>query len=516
MTLNSLDASASKDKARTPKNGAIIALILVAVMGFTLLGSISGPGWAPTPLTASLTVQRADTSIGSRALTAPQGSYETSVEVVTIKLTDEVSVLASVYRPIGAPGKRPGMVFLHGAGTATHRQFEPHARAIASTGIVTIVPDKRLDTYTTAERDYVAMARDYRASGEYLQSLPEIDRTKVGYYGESEGAYIASIIAGSYPDSAFLILVSAPVVPPREQATYATDNYLRNTHVPEPLLTIIPRGLGPQMPGGVLSYADFDVRPYLERVKAPVFMAYGTGDTSMPIVQGAQQVIADIAKNGNSAYTVRYYANANHGIKVNQQIVPAFLRDVSRWTAGLPDTAKAEPRVAGEQPVQQFLAEPPPKPKWYADGDMIVIGLLAGPAMVVALPLLGLATGGITRLVRGRRGERAMGVSRAATWTLLRTSSAAALAAIGAWVLYIAYIVTVANLAVNYRTNALAVDGGWAVTRMAAIIAVAALIFAVRALIQTHRDPVRLPVWLAITLLGLLGGRVSGSLCVRL
>lgn len=501
MTQSSSDDSASR---RLPANWGSVTLWLVAVFGLTLLGNFSGPGWSPTPLSASITVQTADTTIGSPALTPPPGTYEVEREIVDVRLAPDVSVKASIYRPKGAPGTRPGLVFLHGAGSATHLHFEPHARALASAGIVAMVPDKRMDTYTTAERDYFAMATDYHTSTDYLRALPEVDDAQVGVYGESEGAYIASIIAGRNPETAFLILVSAPVVPPREQAVYATDNYLRNTQVPQALLNVIPRGLGAQFPGGILNYADFDVRPYQRHITAPVFMAYGTGDTSMPVIQGAEQVISDIARAGNSKYTVRYYDGADHGIKVNTQLVPEFLRDLARWIDGLPETAAASPRIAGAQPVQRFLAEPPPQPRWYASGDMMLYGVLLGPALALAGPLFG---GMAYLLPRRRSGEEA--ISRAGTATLLRLSCAAALAAAGAWVLYAAYIANVANLALNYRTNALAVDGGWVITRLAAIFAVLVLVLAGRALGQTHRAPVALPLWLSITLLGLLGGALA-------
>src|SRR5699024_7772246 len=64
--------------------------------------------------------------------------------------------------------------------------------------------------------------------------------TQVGIYGESEGAWIAPIAAVAEPGVAYLVLVSAPIVPPREQFAFATDSYLRNVGVPEALLRAIP------------------------------------------------------------------------------------------------------------------------------------------------------------------------------------------------------------------------------------------------------------------------------------
>ncbi|MDO5699992.1 MAG: acyl-CoA thioester hydrolase/BAAT C-terminal domain-containing protein [Bowdeniella nasicola] len=480
------------------------------VVLLSLLGSASGPGWRPSPLTAQITTQSTDTTIGSSALTPPVGSYEVTREVVEVPLTPEVTIKASIYRPEGAPGLRPGMIFLHGAGTATHLRFEPHARALASAGIVTMVPDKRMDTYTVSSRNYLAMADDYERSADLLRSDPQVNPAAVGVYGESEGAYVAPLVAARYPATAFLVLVSAPVVPPREQATFATDVYLRNTGVPRALLTVIPRGLGPQFPGGSLAYADFDVSAYQRQLTCPVFMAYGTADPSMPIVQGALQVIGDLAAAGNADYTVRYYADANHGIKVDDVIVPAFLRDVARFVGGLPLTAGAEPKIAGDQPLQQFQAEPPPRPRWYASGDMIVIGLLAGPIISASAPLVGVVLAGASALMRRwglrRHGEPSRRVRGPVVAVLLRLSIAASLAAFAAWVLYLAYLATVGTLAVNYETSPLAVDGGWVVTRLAGILAAFVFVLAVRAVHRHLRGEDRLSVPVALTIAGSLLG----------
>ena len=91
---------------------------------------------------------------------------------------------------------------------------------------------------------------------------------------------------------------------------------------------------------------------------------------------------------------------------------------------------------------------------------------------------------------------------------MYRLSGAAALGAAAAWVLYFAYLVTVAQLATNYNTDPIAVDGGWVVTRLAGILAVVALVFSIRAIHRYHRGNQRLPIGAAITISGLQIGAV--------
>src|SRR5450756_467031 len=143
---------------------------------------------------------------------------------------------------------------------------------------------------------------------------------------------------------------------------------MRNTGVPSALRRAIPRLTGMKFPGGGFEYLDFEVSPYQRQMTQPILMAYGTADASMPIIQGPEQVIADVAVAGNTDVTVRYYSGANHGIRVAGILAPDFLRDISAWVLGLPGDAHAEPRVAGATPYQKYQAVVVGAPRWYANG----------------------------------------------------------------------------------------------------------------------------------------------------
>lgn len=440
----------------------IAATSAVGAILLAFLGAVTGPDWSPQPLEEQIELEVESTEIRG----APQREtdlYGVEARELTVEL-DGSSVEARLLLPVGVSGDVPGVVFVHGAGTGRYEAaFNPQAYGLAAAGIATLVPNKRLDTYSTRHRDYVGMAADYQRSVDLMRTIDGVDPERVGVYAESEGGWIAPVMAAKDPATAFVILTSAPVVPPRQQAAFAVDAYLRNTGVPSQVFRAIPRAVGMEFPGGGFEYADFEVQPYQQRVRQPIFMAYGTDDASMPIVQGALRVIEDAAVAGNDQVTVRYYEGANHGLKVDGELAEGFLRDMATWIHGLPDTADAPPRIAGAEPFQAFLAEPVPQPGWFGDGDLVVGFVLGGAGLIVVVgPGLFL----LARLTR-RRAHLARGLT-----IPLVTFGASCLATVGALVWY---LMMVARLAVDYERNAWLVQGGWLGVRVLGLVAVVAL-----------------------------------------
>ncbi|HEY0215374.1 MAG TPA: prolyl oligopeptidase family serine peptidase [Cellulomonas sp.] len=439
--------------------GTVVGAIVLAA-----LGALMGPEWSPVPMTDPLTVQSSSTAIPA----APEiAHYDVETSVVTVAL-DGTSVQAQVLMPVGVPGDVPAVLFVHGAGTGTFTQaFVEQARTLAEAGVATMVPDKRLDTYTTRHRDYVAMSEDYLRSFDVLRALPGVDPDRVGVYAESEGAWIAPVMAVEQPDIAFVALVSAPVVPPRQQAAFAVDSYLRNTGVPRQVFRAIPRAVGMSLPGGGFEYADFDVSPYQRRMTQPVLVVYGTADASMPLVQGAEQIIRDVAIAGNTDYTVRYYRGADHGIRVDGTVAPAFLHDLTGWVTGLPGTAAGWPRISGDQPEQLYWAAPVATPRWFGDGDAVVALVLVAVGMIVLLPAGRWVVVGV-RHVRGMSPVPGRDPALARRLTVLSAVSAATVVAL-VW-----YLVAVARLALGYERNGWVVQGGWIGVRVLGLGAVVA------------------------------------------
>ncbi|MCF4121541.1 alpha/beta hydrolase [Antribacter sp. KLBMP9083] len=449
---------------RTAATSAALAVVLAVV------GAVAGPQWEPEPVTDHLRPVTSSTRIGgvTGATVHAVGSFEVRETEMTVAL-DGTEVGAILREPVDGPDEAPGMVFIHGAGTGKATvAFTAAATELASAGVVTLVPDKRLDTYSTRHRDYVAMAGDYLHSVDLLRGVPGVDPDLVGVYSESEGAWISPIMMVEDRRLAFQVLVSAPVVPPRQQAAFAVDNYLRNTDVPAGVFRAIPRAVGMTFPGGGFEYADFDVRPWLERQEAPILMTYGTGDASMPLVQATHQVLADTAGSDGAPVTVRFYEGANHGMHVNGELVPDFPRDVATWIQGLPGTAGALPQVAGATPNQLYLAAPVPQPQWYGNGD-IVLGVVVGAVGLLVLALVVLAGVAVrSTAVRRRTGHPGAILAPGLRGPLTVTGAGAVLTTVALG----AYLVAVARLAMDYEKDAVVVQGGWIGVRLLGLVTV--------------------------------------------
>ncbi|MCF2706281.1 prolyl oligopeptidase family serine peptidase [Arcanobacterium haemolyticum] len=432
-------------------------LVLLVVLG--LWGSWAGPGWNLQPMKEVIVPETSDTSIHGTRVTTPISTFNVREELVDVPLSDGTTIPATIRFPEGIEGLAPGVVFIHGTGTSSYKDFDDEAELLSSSGIVTIVPQKRTTNYTTTHRDYEALAQDFSDVFEFLSTMPGVDPHRSGIYAVSEGCFIAPIVATMRDDVAFVAFISAPVLPIREQGALAAGTYLRNLGAPERIINAIPRLIGQDF-GTDFEYIDFDVSMYQRSMTMPVLMLYGTGDMSMPTIQGATQMREDLAEAGNTNLTVRYYDKADHGLKVDKVLVTDAMRDTADWINGLPSTASASPHVAGAQPAQQYVAGSIGQPHWFASGEWGLRIMFAGLFLtIISIPLT------LLTFVkwRGRRPVDLTG--RAAK---LNAASAGVLAAGLAAILY---IVAIATLALSYQQNPVLVQGGWMLTELVALVA---------------------------------------------
>ena len=177
---------------------ATTALALLLTMVLCALGNAMAPKWQVEPFTDHITLTTTNTAIQAvdpgpqvPCSKPPQeGAYRTKETHITVALDGGKTVNAIVREPLDAPADRPACLFLHGSGTGKSSEaFGDVANAMASAGITTLVPDKRLDNYTMLHRDYVSSAHDYAKSLEILRKWPGVSRSETGIYAESEGTW---------------------------------------------------------------------------------------------------------------------------------------------------------------------------------------------------------------------------------------------------------------------------------------------------------------------------------------
>jgi hypothetical protein len=122
-------------------------------------------------------------------------------------------------------GSVPAVVLISGSGPNTrdedlagHKVFLVLADYLTRHGLAVLRYDKRgvgksTGNYSAATSD--DFASDTEAAIAYLRSRPEIDGSKLGVIGHSEGGLIAPLVAVKDPSLAFIVMMAGPGVPGR-------------------------------------------------------------------------------------------------------------------------------------------------------------------------------------------------------------------------------------------------------------------------------------------------------------
>ncbi|HEX6232576.1 MAG TPA: alpha/beta hydrolase [Jiangellaceae bacterium] len=436
-----------------------MSMTLVAILGLGVAGNVMEASWRPAEFTAPAEFHDVQ---GAPAVEAPVLRDGIEHQEVTVDIDGE-PVGGLVYVP-QARGPHPAVLFVHGAGTKDRSEFEEQAEYLARTGIVAMVLDKRTAGYSAWHRDYEEMAGDVLAAVDALRQRSDVDPEHVGLFAESEGTWVAPIAAVEDPDIAFLLMVSAPIVAPAQQATYATLMALEGLDVPEPVKRAVAKGIGTALSlPNLLEYATFDVLRWVKRVDQPILMIYGTADPALPIVEGAHLVRNSAA----GEVTVRYFAGAQHGIRIGDvtgPFAPGYLDTLATWITDR-DTMDL-PGISGGQPEQTLSAEAAPQPRWYATAYAHIAVLALAAAGYLAGPIAST----VSRIRRGR-GEQAplpRPLRRRLRW--MRALGAASLGGL------VAYFIGLSHLALNHLTSPLLTYGVWALVWLVTAGAVMTLV----------------------------------------
>lgn len=101
-----------------------------------------------------------------------------------------------------------------------HRPFRVLAAHLARDGVISLRADSRGIGQSegnawpaVTKKD---IASDAEAAMRYLTSRPEVDTTRIGLVGHSEGASVAAMVAGSLRDVSFIVMLAGPGLPGSE------------------------------------------------------------------------------------------------------------------------------------------------------------------------------------------------------------------------------------------------------------------------------------------------------------
>ena len=167
----------------------------------------------------------------SASASSPWHVAGTGVISQEIQFTNAGANLAgTVYLP-SAGNHFPAVVVLHHAGAATRESaLYRHLReGLPALGFAVLIYDRRGSGQSSGSLqgvDYETLADDAIAGQHALAKLSRIDPAKIGFWGLSQGGWLAVLAAGRSRDAAFAISVSAPLVTADEQMQFATSNLL--------------------------------------------------------------------------------------------------------------------------------------------------------------------------------------------------------------------------------------------------------------------------------------------------
>lgn len=358
-----------------------IFIILIGVL--VSISNLTTVPWNIEPTGQSMATLTDDTEVtfdNPSGETLPaKGTYEVTERYITLNMTgdgnltkesgargkanaDGVQAIKVLIRePQNASGKRPGVVFMHGAGYGTcDNSFGDVASGMASAGFVTAVLDKPVWNTTDINRDYPASAKAYDQVIEYLRDQSDVDEAKVGIYATSESTWISSYLLEDDPDVAFQILLSPMVFSPRQSLGFFVTQDFTLVGANEGYQSIVQRVFSADT--GLFGLNNFDLATLKPAAYAvPTYVAYGSKDVMTAQVDGVRAILYNAHKAGNWNVTVRSYPVANHVLRLGDEseagtpFADAYVDDLIDWavgtSAGLTQTSE---KVAGTNLYQSI------------------------------------------------------------------------------------------------------------------------------------------------------------------
>lgn len=358
-----------------------IFIILIGVL--VSISNLTTVPWNIEPTGQSMATLTDDTEVtfdNPSGETLPaKGTYEVTERYITLNMTsdgnltkesgargkanaDGVQAIKVLIRePQNASGKRPGVVFMHGAGYGTcDNSFGDVASGMASAGFVTAVLDKPVWNTTDINRDYPASAKAYDQVIEYLRDQSDVDEAKVGIYATSESTWISSYLLEDDPDVAFQILLSPMVFSPRQSLGFFVTQDFTLVGANEGYQSIVQRVFSADT--GLFGLKNFDLATLKPAAYAvPTYVAYGSKDVMTAQVDGVRAILYNAHKADNWNVTVRSYPVANHVLRLGDEseagtpFADAYVDDLIDWavgtSAGLTQTSE---KVAGTNLYQSI------------------------------------------------------------------------------------------------------------------------------------------------------------------
>lgn len=267
-------------------------------------------------------------------------------------------------------GKIPAVVFQQGSGNHPFEGYEdeawgPHKFYIEDVlleqGYAILYCNKRglgNSTGNWMKNDFYGRADDAYAAVNYLKSRPDIDTTRIGISGHSQGGWIAQLTAATHHDIAFVLCLAGPTVGVRAQ-TSMNDSllYLCNGYPPEKLGRKMKQyrkrkntaaAIGKHLPFIKSAYywhliIDYDNDVVMRNLTCPTLLLFAEHDLNVPPDQNIRHLNELFDHKIPENFTIKVMNGGQHGFyKVKDRCVswsaaeqqpfdPEFQNQIRQW-----------------------------------------------------------------------------------------------------------------------------------------------------------------------------------------
>jgi uncharacterized protein len=222
----------------------------------------------------------------------------TGVEAVTFETTDGLQLNGWFLATSGPSSRTTVVVFSGNAGSRLHRV--PLAAALHRHGLQVLLMDYRGYGGNPGSPSQRGLAADARAARAYLARRPDVDSSRLVYFGESLGTAVAVDLAADYPPAALIL---------RSPFTSMTD--LGQHHYPF-------------LPVRVLLRDRFAAIEQIQRIRVPVLVIAGGRDRIVPIQSSRR--LYDAAKTAKTFLLLPDADHNDYELLAGDEMINAIVR----------------------------------------------------------------------------------------------------------------------------------------------------------------------------------------------
>ena len=285
-------------------------------------------------------------------------------EEVTFKNGD-VTLAGTLLLPAASPSskvKRPALVFVHGSNAVWREMYWGLGYLYAARGFAVLAYDKRgvgKSTGNWREASFQDLADDAVAGARFLQGRTDIAANQIGFWGQSQGGWIAPLAASRFPEAAFAVALSGGGLTPADTELFDSEYELTKAgytadEVKEALAFQKLKNEIIGLPSNIAKwdeYADaraiakdkkwfrhpgidiygaetrdhpfwtfmrrsylYDPAPTLRALKAPLLAIFGELDTPEGVKANVSAIRQILDQAGRRDYTVKVYPNGSHNL----------------------------------------------------------------------------------------------------------------------------------------------------------------------------------------------------------